>query len=68
MFYTKNTIKFSLFNKINLVLKKCSKRKKDNKILKQFNKIHSVLWIEFMLLHYLSGDDTNYINNSEEKD
>jgi hypothetical protein len=60
MFYTINNLKYSLFNKINATLKKRSSKitiKKERKRAKRFKKIHAILWTEFMLIQYLSGDE-----------
>ena len=60
MFYTINNLKYGLFNKINSTLKNRSVKaaeKKENRLAKEFEKIHSVLWLDFMLMHYLAEDE-----------
>ena len=59
MFYTINNLKYGLFNKINSTLQNHSLKsaeKNINRITKEFEKIHSVLWLDFMLLHSLAED------------
>ena len=60
MFYTINNLKYGLFNKINSTLQNRSLKsaeKNINRIAKEFEKFHSVLWLDFMLLHYLAEDE-----------
>lgn len=63
MFYNKDNLNCSLFNTIHSIFEKRSLKssdKKENKLIKKFQKIHSVLWVEFILLNYLSEDELVY--------